>query len=150
MLAEGLPLRFSYTSIVFSLQSIFMIVYVMATSLTATLTFADIEKILLLKQRQLEEQLETLELSDPVLLDVAPEPGELGTDAWQADVHAKSEVLKGSILQMSAKVKRSLHKLRNGTYGKCDNCQKMIEDERLKAIPTAILCTGCAALTKSS
>lgn len=113
------------------------------------LQLRDIERGLLYKQRQIEQQLKELELSDPVLLDMAPEPGELGTDAWQADVHAKNEVLKNSLLNLYSKVKCSLNKLKDGTYGQCDRCRREIEKDRLKAIPTAALCSICMTLPKS-
>lgn len=117
--------------------------------LSTTSTFSDVEKTLLLKQQQVEEQLKALELSDPIFLDMAPESGEFGTDSWQADVHARCEVLKGSLLMLYSKIKYSLNRVKNGTYGQCDKCFKEIESERLKVLPTATLCAVCVNLTKS-
>jgi DnaK suppressor protein len=37
-------------------------------------------------------------------------------------------------------VERALSKLHDGTYGTCDECGEPIGDERLEAIPWAILC----------
>jgi len=37
-------------------------------------------------------------------------------------------------------VERALSKLDDGTYGTCDECGEPIGDERLEAIPWAILC----------
>ncbi|MGH2672035.1 MAG: TraR/DksA family transcriptional regulator [Actinomycetota bacterium] len=37
-------------------------------------------------------------------------------------------------------VERALSKLDDGTYGTCDGCGEPIGDERLEAIPWAILC----------
>lgn len=110
----------------------------------------EVEKLLTAKQRQIERELKDLELSDPVLLEEAPEPGELGTDAWQADVHAKTTVIKSNLLDLSTKVKHALEKVKSGTYGQCDKCRKQIESERLQIIPTATLCAVCVAVTKVS
>ena len=106
----------------------------------------EVEKHLLWKKKQIEEQLKSLESSDPVMLNDAPESSELGTEAWQADVHAKTEVVKNSLEQLYHKIKQSLDRLKDGTYGRCDHCRKQIENERLKVIPTATLCVACVAI----
>ena len=43
-------------------------------------------------------------------------------------------------------VERALAKLDDGTYGSCDRCGKPIGDERLEAIPWALLCIDCKKL----
>ncbi|MEK7658321.1 MAG: TraR/DksA C4-type zinc finger protein [Patescibacteria group bacterium] len=37
----------------------------------------------------------------------------------------------------------ALEKIKNNGYGKCENCEKKIEEERLKAVPEAKLCMKC-------
>ncbi|MFZ2188458.1 MAG: TraR/DksA C4-type zinc finger protein [Candidatus Moraniibacteriota bacterium] len=37
----------------------------------------------------------------------------------------------------------ALDRMENGTYGKCENCQKEIDIERLKANPSAKTCIKC-------
>jgi RNA polymerase-binding transcription factor DksA len=39
-----------------------------------------------------------------------------------------------------ADVERALHKLDEGTYGRCEACNEPIEDERLEALPAARYC----------
>lgn len=39
-----------------------------------------------------------------------------------------------------AEVDRALAKLEDGTYGRCDVCGEPIADERLEALPWAVLC----------
>ena len=41
-------------------------------------------------------------------------------------------------------VTRSLKKLDQGTYGKCDECERDIASERLEALPWATYCVRCA------
>jgi DnaK suppressor protein len=41
-------------------------------------------------------------------------------------------------------VERAILKLEDGTYGVCDRCGAAIPDERLEAIPWAVLCVNCA------
>lgn len=43
-------------------------------------------------------------------------------------------------------VERALAKLDDGTYGRCDRCGGPIGDERLDAIPWALLCIDCKKL----
>lgn len=43
-------------------------------------------------------------------------------------------------------VERALAKIDEGTYGRCDRCGKPIGDERLDAIPWALLCIDCKKL----
>ena len=40
-------------------------------------------------------------------------------------------------------VNSALEKIGKGTYGKCENCGKQIEEERLMAYPEAKLCMEC-------
>jgi DnaK suppressor protein len=43
-------------------------------------------------------------------------------------------------------VERALGKLDDGTYGRCERCGGPIGDERLDAIPWALLCIDCKKL----
>lgn len=107
---------------------------------------SQIKEYLLFKQRQIEEQIVGLEKADPVMDESVVEPPELGTDAWQADVHIKSTAIKGRLKKFSDNIKKSLINLRNGTYGQCEKCGKQIESERLKALPVASMCSICIRL----
>lgn len=40
-------------------------------------------------------------------------------------------------------VNLALEKIKKGTYGKCENCDKKIDEERLKIYPEARLCLDC-------
>ncbi|HDI52186.1 RNA polymerase-binding protein DksA [candidate division KSB1 bacterium] len=40
-------------------------------------------------------------------------------------------------------IRRSLRKIKEGTYGICENCGKEIGYERLEALPTALYCRNC-------
>lgn len=42
-----------------------------------------------------------------------------------------------------SQIDRALHKLENGSYGKCDKCAQPIGQERLKVAPFATLCIEC-------
>jgi DnaK suppressor protein len=40
-------------------------------------------------------------------------------------------------------VNNALNKIEKGTYGKCDNCNREISEERLIILPEAITCLDC-------
>jgi RNA polymerase-binding protein DksA len=52
------------------------------------------------------------------------------------------ESAKGKLVQ----VDRALHKLEEGTYGRCDKCGKAISEGRLDIAPYATLCVDCKRL----
>ena len=56
----------------------------------------------------------------------------------QVGVHDKLQVTL-------ADVERALVKLDEGSYGACDVCEEPIGDERLEALPWAVLCVEDAA-----
>ena len=57
----------------------------------------------------------------------------------------KRLVLENRIRQELTGIEHALHKFEEGTYGKCDNCGKPIDPERLEALPQASLCLNCKA-----
>lgn len=103
-----------------------------------------IKRLLLRQQRQVEEEIKSLDKEDPLMVEAVAESSEPGTDSFQADVHARLVALKGSLLGLSKRIQHSLIRLKNGTYGKCEGCGKAIESARLEAMPAATLCLSCS------
>ncbi len=55
----------------------------------------------------------------------------------------------GSSLESNlARTERALAKLDDGTYGTCDQCGEPIGEERLRAMPDAVLCVQCASASR--
>lgn len=74
---------------------------------------------------------------------------EPGDDDWEerATESEGDEVLAsvGNLaLKEIAQIKHALHQIDEGTYGICTKCGEKIPKARLKAIPYATNCTGCA------
>ncbi|MEK7592332.1 MAG: TraR/DksA C4-type zinc finger protein [Patescibacteria group bacterium] len=61
-------------------------------------------------------------------------------DRFQAILDELKEKL---VLLDSAQVR-----IRNGTYGVCSSCGKVIEADRLKVLPTAVLCLQCEKIKR--
>lgn len=110
-------------------------------------TLNKVTKILLRRQKQVEEQLESIEKDDPVLAPGVDEASESGTDSWKADVHGRLVAIKDDLGGLSKRITHALLRIKKGTYGKCENCSKEIEAGRLEAMPTANLCVSCSKKT---
>lgn len=107
-------------------------------------TLDSIKKYLQKQKKEVDQNLKEIEEDDPAKSPALAESSEPGTDSYIADTHTKSEVLKGQLTKMSSIIKIALAKIKIGTYGKCDNCRKPIETERLLAMPAAQYCLSCS------
>jgi RNA polymerase-binding transcription factor DksA len=107
-------------------------------------TVNKIRQLLLRQQKEVEQEIKALEEDDPVLSVGLPESSEPGTDSWMAEVHGRATAARQSLQVILLNIRKSLKALRMGKYGKCENCGKMIEKERLAVMPTATLCISCS------
>lgn len=103
-----------------------------------------IKKYLHRQQKEIDKNLKEVEEDDPARSPALAESSEPGTDSYIADTHTKSEVIKAQLIRMNSIIKIALSKIKIGTYGKCDNCGKQIETERLLALPSAQYCLSCS------
>lgn len=115
----------------------------MSTNLQTNPSLSSIERYLINKQKEVQNQLISIQKDDPMLIYDLPESHELGTDSWQSEVHDRISALRESLSSLSDNISRSLQKIKNGTYGKCDKCGNHINPDRLKAMPLASNCTLC-------
>lgn len=109
----------------------------------------DIKKHLLDEKEKVSAQIADLTSQDPF-----SDTGRL-TDNAASDTEAKEEVdheryqaLLTELKEKLASISVAITKIEKGTYGFCANCGKMIDTERLAAIPTATLCMDCQAKKK--
>lgn len=65
------------------------------------------------------------------------------TDAAEQFGHAKTSAIKHELERKIEQTKRALARLKNGKYGLCEDCGKMIDTDRLTAFPEATHCTEC-------
>lgn len=107
-----------------------------------TLTF--LKKHLLKQEKEVDKHLKDVTEDDPVTSPALAESSEPGTDSYIADSHAKTLVLGKQLKDAKTGIKTALLKIKNGTYGKCENCKKNIEVGRLMVMPTAQYCISCS------
>jgi DnaK suppressor protein len=97
-----------------------------------------------LEQQRADLKAEIAELS------AVPEDG-MGYSNHQADDASEAfEQAAGLAMRQNAErllyqVERALQRMNNGTFGACRNCERLIDPERLNAIPYARYCFDCAS-----
>lgn len=106
--------------------------------------FAKVQQLLLHKKKKVEEEIKNVEEDDPVLMDGLAESSEPGTDSWRTDAHIKLTAVKQTLEGALKRITKALSYITLGKYGKCEKCGKVIEKERLEAMPEAILCISCS------
>lgn len=67
---------------------------------------------------------------------------DLGSDSASADLSLQTRSSASSEIQ---DIDEALERIRDGSFGQCESCDKSIAKERLAAIPYARLCLPCKA-----
>ena len=96
------------------------------------------------KYRDVEHRLKDLKKEDPFedhsrLLDRASDDSEASAKAGHERIAAMQQQLNMALVQ----TRKALTKIKIGKYGICESCGKMIDTDRLAAMPTATLCLTC-------
>ena len=99
------------------------------------------------ERRHLTEQLDQLE-ADACPTEVRREGSPFGKREEEASetLELEKRLAMGKKLSDTlARIEHTLQKYEAGTYGLCDSCGQVIEQERLEALPQASLCLKCKA-----
>ncbi len=65
------------------------------------------------------------------------------TEASELSGHDRISALIEEVKKQQEDIDAALRRIIDGTYGVCSNCHKLIPIERLRILPTAILCLDC-------
>lgn len=65
---------------------------------------------------------------------------DVSSDNYEQELTLELMENKGEVLSA---IEDALNKIKNGTYGACESCQKRIKKARLEAIPYAQYCISC-------
>lgn len=106
------------------------------------------KKIILEKKKEILEELETLRdsMMDATTGEYATENSmysthmEQGTDAMEREKTFLFASREGKFLNY---LEDALQRIEKGDYGRCNTCGKLIEKERLEAVPHASQCLQC-------
>ncbi|RLC32746.1 hypothetical protein DRH13_01190 [Candidatus Woesebacteria bacterium] len=67
------------------------------------------------------------------------------TDAAEQFGHARTSAIKEQLERKVIQTKRALSRIKIGKYGHCEDCNKIIDTDRLMVYPEATLCAKCKA-----
>lgn len=103
-----------------------------------------IGKFLQNKLKSLEKKKKVIEEEDPFndksrLFDNASPDA----DAAEQFGHAKTNAIKREIDRKIIQTRKALSRVKVGKYGICEDCNKMIDTDRLVIYPEATLCAAC-------
>ncbi len=114
----------------------------------------DKKKLEHFKSRLLEEREKTIDLLEGIQdrleeskkdIDSQPtysnHPADKGTELY---MRTQNLGFKEDLEDTLDEIDQSLEDIENGTYGYCNNCEKIISEERLEIIPYAKTCLGCS------
>lgn len=114
----------------------------------------DKKKLEHFKSRLLEEREKTIDLLEGIQdrleeskkdIDSQPtysnHPADKGTELY---MRTQNIGFKEDLEDTLDEIDQSLEDIENGTYGYCNNCEKIISEERLEIIPYAKTCLGCS------
>jgi len=90
------------------------------------------------RQQQLAEQ-----------LDERPEFG-LGTGSTGSYTWEMALARRDSVAEEIQTLQAALKRVNEGSYGRCENCGKPIDPERLEILPTTTFCPDCARTGQTS
>lgn len=73
-------------------------------------------------------------------------PSDLASEVYDKE---RGLALKGNEISILNKINDALDRIKDGTYGRCQECGKDINEERLEFIPYAEYCVNCQRLNHS-
>ena len=97
-------------------------------------------------RRERRRLLEELQHQELLAQDHPTTGNHMADDASEVEAQAKSLALRRHLEGMVKEIDRAIARAQKGTYGVCERCRRPIPEERLKVMPSANLCIGCAKL----
>ena len=109
-----------------------------------------LKKYLTEKEKDTEKKLADLVNEDPFSdTDRLVDNAASDTDVKEQVSHHRIEVIQSELNRNLIRIRKALAKIGLGKYGICEKCGKMIDTERLSAIPIADLCIECAKIEET-
>jgi RNA polymerase-binding transcription factor DksA len=104
----------------------------------------EIKKHLEAKVEEAQKRLKDLKKEDPFedksrLLDHASEDSDVQSKVG----HERVEAMQRQMTMVLVQTRKALTKIKLGKYGICESCSKMIDTDRLAAMPAATMCLSC-------
>ncbi len=106
-----------------------------------------LKEMLAERRREVQEKLRSLRETLPVEAGVVRDAEEQSVDDFVTEVDMALMQMKSETL---SRIDQAIARLDNGTYGRCQECDREISAARLKALPFAALCRDCQEDTEST
>ena len=104
----------------------------------------DKNKEKLLKEKEhLVKELDHYKMEDPYLVPDRSNFNTVDDDITEIEGHDRITATRINVKERLGEVKVALLRIEEGSYGSCKNCGKKIPDDRLEALPSAVLCIDC-------
>jgi len=104
-------------------------------------TYDDLHEILLKKESELADQLETIQGSvREEGVGYSNHMADAGTEVFE---QARDVALLRQVRRSYENVEKALKKFEDGTYGLCESCGASVDMARLEAVPEARYCVRC-------
>ena len=95
-------------------------------------------------RHQIQTRITSIRLQDPFSNpDRLNDNAASDTEASEESTHERMEALEKELRRNLEEINMALERIKKGSYGKCLNCGKMIDTDRLAIKPTAIYCVSC-------
>lgn len=101
------------------------------------------KEILMKEKEHLGKEIDHYKMEDPYLVPDRSNFNTLDDDITETEGHDRITATRINLKERLAEVKEALLRIEEGLYGSCKNCGKKIPDERLEALPSAVLCIDC-------
>ncbi|OGM11494.1 hypothetical protein A2Z22_00390 [Candidatus Woesebacteria bacterium RBG_16_34_12] len=105
-----------------------------------------VKNLLIERLKKLQKRKKQIEKEDPfkdtsrVEDNASPD-----TDAYEQFGHARTSAIKEQYERKIIQTRKALSRIKIGKYGICEDCNKMIDTDRLVVYPEATLCSKCQA-----
>lgn len=106
-------------------------------------------KFLRQEEKRLKKTEKSLEKEDPFNDPTRVDDNAVDTDVVEQMEHERVSALKMSINKSLVSVRKTLTRIKLGKYGICEECNKMIDTDRLAISLTADYCMKCAVKLES-
>lgn len=113
--------------------------------MTTSQQYAHIRKKLEAERAELQSELDTLSVRNENQQDDYGSGNHPGDDAGELVLRERNLALHNNAEDLIGQIDAALERMDAGAYGRCANCGRQINPERMEVKPYATLCIDCQA-----
>lgn len=95
------------------------------------------------EEKRLKETKQQLRKTDPFIIGNRDEDNSVDADVAENVEHDRSSAMRKQVTKSLIDIRKTLTRIKLGNFGRCMNCGKMIDTDRLAIKPTAEYCVDC-------